>query len=659
MKKLILPLSAILIVGILLFGFGFQNEDPNDVVTEWDLAHPTNTLDYANQTGSKILYSNVDMMALLADSGQLITHPNQGFGGAHASAIFTGGTIYGFGSNYTQGYGVGDDFTVPAGVKWQIDSIRFFSYQTGSTTTSTITGSRLAIYTNNTFTTLVAGDTTTSRLKSTYFTGIYRVTGTDLTNSQRPIMAVTDTLSVTLMPGNYWFYTAFIGSLTSGPWAPPRSILNQQVTGNGKQKQPTGWVDLLDGTYPQGVPFVVYGTAIPLTPPSWTEQTSPVTTSLYSVSAVNDNVAWACGASGKVLRTTNSGLNWVDRSGNIPAAYPLYNIFAWDENIALVTGSPAAGNYIYRTTNGGLNWTEVFNQPGGFGNALWMTDANTAYHMGDPVGGNWTLKKSTNGGVNWFDWATVPTTAAGWNNSFMMLGNNVWFGTNTNNIMYSSNLGVNWTTQTTTFVNQYAIWFNSATVGLAAYNALNVTTNGGQNWSALTSPLAASCGGITGAGSEWWVAPQATAIYYSSNNGANWTTQYTAPDGAWYHITKARNGSVIWGVRSNGKIARYGPPPVGVKPISSNVPENYSLSQNYPNPFNPSTKINFAIPKAGLVTLKVYDILGKEVMTLVYQNMNAGTYTVEFNGANLTSGVYFYKLDVNGFSEVKKMMLVK
>jgi len=391
----------------------------------------------------------------------------------------------------------------------------------------------------------------------------------------------------------------------------------------------------------------------------WTEQTSPVTTALYSVSAVSNDVAWACGAGGKVIRTTNKGITWTNVSGTLPTAYSFYAIFAWDANIALATASPAAGDYVYRTSDGGATWTQVYNLAGGFGNGLWMTDANTAYHVGDPVGGNWMLQKSTNGGVNWFTWATVASTAAGWNNAFMVVGNNVWMGTNANYLMYSSNLGVNWSQQTTTFTNQYSVWFNNATNGLCAYNALNKTTNSGVNWTALTSPLAASCGGICGTGSEWYVAPQSTAVYVSTNDGTSWATGYTAPDGAFYHLTHSRTGNTVWGVRSNGKISRYGDPPTGITPITVTVPENYSLSQNYPNPFNPTTKINFSITKSGLTTLKVYDLLGKEVATLINQNLNAGTYVADFDGANLSSGVYFYKLEVNGFTEVKRMTLLK
>ncbi|MFA7360926.1 MAG: LamG-like jellyroll fold domain-containing protein [Candidatus Kapaibacterium sp.] len=96
-----------------------------------------------------------------------------------------------------------------------------------------------------------------------------------------------------------------------------------------------------------------------------------------------------------------------------------------------------------------------------------------------------------------------------------------------------------------------------------------------------------------------------------------------------------------------------------VNPIVSNVPDKYSLSQNYPNPFNPVTKINFTIPKSGLVTLRIYDVLGREVSTLVNEIKNAGTYKVYFNGSSLSSGMYFYKVSVNGFTDVKKMMLIK
>ena len=91
----------------------------------------------------------------------------------------------------------------------------------------------------------------------------------------------------------------------------------------------------------------------------------------------------------------------------------------------------------------------------------------------------------------------------------------------------------------------------------------------------------------------------------------------------------------------------------------SKVPGVYSLSQNYPNPFNPVTKINFALPKQGFVTLKIYDVTGREVKTLVNEVKQAGNYTVDFNGSYLASGVYFYKIQSGDFVSVKRMVLIK
>ncbi len=89
------------------------------------------------------------------------------------------------------------------------------------------------------------------------------------------------------------------------------------------------------------------------------------------------------------------------------------------------------------------------------------------------------------------------------------------------------------------------------------------------------------------------------------------------------------------------------------------MPDNYSLKQNYPNPFNPSTKISFSLPKAGDVKLIVFDILGREVATLVNGYTGAGNHTVDFNASNLSSGVYLYKIQAGDFTETRKMILMK
>ena len=98
--------------------------------------------------------------------------------------------------------------------------------------------------------------------------------------------------------------------------------------------------------------------------------------------------------------------------------------------------------------------------------------------------------------------------------------------------------------------------------------------------------------------------------------------------------------------------------PVGIH-NQNTVADKYSLSQNYPNPFNPTTNINFSIPKDGNVSLKFYNSMGQEVATYVDGFLNAGTYNADFDGSNLSSGIYFYTLKTNDYTETKKMMLVK
>lgn len=91
----------------------------------------------------------------------------------------------------------------------------------------------------------------------------------------------------------------------------------------------------------------------------------------------------------------------------------------------------------------------------------------------------------------------------------------------------------------------------------------------------------------------------------------------------------------------------------------NSLPSSYSLAQNYPNPFNPSTKIDYQIPESGFVAVKVYNLLGKEVTSLVNEEQSAGKYTLNFNGDGLSSGVYFYKIQSGSFNETKKMILIK
>lgn len=200
---------------------------------------------------------------VLFDNGPLVNLPGGGFGGADASVLQStslGMGTYGFGAQQTANNSVADDFTSSA--SWNIETISFFSYQTGSTTTSTITGVYVQIWDGDPSAggSVIYGDLTTNRLASTSFSNIYRSIETDLLNNQRPIMKVDATINTTLPAGTYWVQWQYTGSLASGPWAPPITIAGQSTTGNALQNQAGTWLALTD-IGPQGLPFIITGTS--------------------------------------------------------------------------------------------------------------------------------------------------------------------------------------------------------------------------------------------------------------------------------------------------------------------------------------------------------------------------------------------------------------
>jgi len=99
--------------------------------------------------------------------------------------------------------------------------------------------------------------------------------------------------------------------------------------------------------------------------------------------------------------------------------------------------------------------------------------------------------------------------------------------------------------------------------------------------------------------------------------------------------------------------------PIGIININSEIPNKFSLGQNYPNPFNPTTNIRYDLPKNSFVKLVVFDALGREVSTLVNETLQPGTYSVDWNASEYTSGVYFYRLTTGNFVETKKMLMIK
>ncbi|MBK9332933.1 MAG: T9SS type A sorting domain-containing protein [Ignavibacteria bacterium] len=142
-------------------------------------------------------------------------------------------------------------------------------------------------------------------------------------------------------------------------------------------------------------------------------------------------------------------------------------------------------------------------------------------------------------------------------------------------------------------------------------------------------------------------------VYYFRGWTGTGAGSYTSPDST--GIDSVVSVNVIAPLVETARWATT----VGISSIGTEVPAEYSLKQNYPNPFNPSTIINFSIPKSGMIKLRIYDITGKEIAALVNEFKQAGNYSYSFNPVNLNSGIYFYKLESEGFTDIKKMTFIK
>jgi hypothetical protein len=212
---------------------------------------------------------------------------------------------------------------------------------------------------------------------------------------------------------------------------------------------------------------------------------------------------------------------------------------------------------------------------------------------------------------------------------------------------YSNNSGSTWT------IDQLMGTSSTVTADFTTCNSDSLTS-GGQN---------VIMGFVTDDGDsvnvkQLTIPPSVTYNYYKRNG--HLSSGIVAPSTSIYKIGSSKYAAVSY--PGSGPVNVYFNAEqlfTGIQPTNNTVPENFSLSQNYPNPFNPVTNIHFSIPKAGQVKMQVYDVTGKVVAELVNSQLNAGTYKVDFDASKLSSGVYFYKIEADGFTAIKKMMLVK
>jgi len=147
-------------------------------------------------------------------------------------------------------------------------------------------------------------------------------------------------------------------------------------------------------------------------------------------------------------------------------------------------------------------------------------------------------------------------------------------------------------------------------------------------------------------------------LYKTTNTGNNWFLQSVPVTGLFNDIFFI-NDTVGWAANFSSIIHTTNGGMVGIIPISNNIPERLNLFQNYPNPFNSNTNIKFEITNRHNVSIKIYDILGREVETLINEILNVGTYEINWNAENYSSGMYFIKLITDNNSAVKNMILNK
>jgi len=232
------------------------------------------------------------------------------------------------------------------------------------------------------------------------------------------------------------------------------------------------------------------------------------------------------------------------------------------------------------------------------------------------------------------------------------------------------NGGLNWTYQFQTNRTVDAIYFIDSLNGwMSAYSGFSVasifrSTNGGNNWVTIfpggTGTVIYSLYFINKY--KGWAAGEYRTIQATTNGGIDWIDQTNPQAGVHYRSIYFTDSLTGWVVGDSGTILKTttGGILTNFSNTSSEIPDKYFLSQNYPNPFNPVTNLEFGISELGFVTLKVYDLLGKEVAILVNENKPAGTYEVEWDASDFPSGVYLYKLEVDGsVIDTKRMILLK
>ena len=345
----------------------------------------------------------------------------------------------------------------------------------------------------------------------------------------------------------------------------------------------------------------------------------------------NNGLTWTAVNSG----LTNLNVNAIVTSGN--------NLYAG-------TG----GGGVFLSTNNGGSWTSGTSGMT-YLNVLSLIAVGANLFAGTSGGG---VFRSTNNGSSW---TVVNSGIANYTIfSFAASGTNIYANSGTA-IYYSSNNGTNWSNINNNIGdnNIRSVYANGNNLLAGTlYSGVFSSTNNGLIWMAagLTS-IFTSCFVSNG---NHIFAGTSGGVFLTTNFGANWESKnqgFTSIPSVYslYNINNfifAGTSSKVWR-RDSAEIN------IGIKQISESVPSSYSLKQNYPNPFNPTTKITFNVARMSDVKIVVYDIMGREVQSLVNEKLQPGTYETTFDGSQFTSGVYYYRLTTEDFVDTKKMLMIK
>ena len=386
--------------------------------------------------------------------------------------------------------------------------------------------------------------------------------------------------------------------------------------------------------------------------------------------AFYDTYIYAGTISGGIFRSEDNGKNWTPINSGLELSGK--NTSDIVSGNCIINAIDVSGNYIYAGTGAGVflstNYGDSWNR---VNTGLENNNVNSFAFNSEGIfaGTSGGLFLSTNNGANW----NIVDLGIGSNPavlSLAVLDTNLFVGTNRfgndfGGVYHSTDNGKTWPPHNNTgpyhSINNLIVYGTNILAG-TFYDGVFVTYDSGLFWNPVNSGLSSiNINALYSYNNKLLVGTnEGNSIFLSTNNASNWYKFNTGLTDDIYIYAFGGFGDYIFAGTSQGVWRRsVSEMIVSVKEDKSNNPKIFSLTQNYPNPFNPTTKISYQIPVTSFVSLKVYDILGKEVVTLVNEEKPAGNYEVEFDGSGLSSGIYFYKLNTENYTSVKKMILVK